>query len=195
MTVVFVAMFGHDLSLLPEGVKMSVAIQFLMLSIGAIILLVTKVEQKNCPLQRLYRWYDGCGDNFWYHWMSDTIISFHKPYLISLVSEIVAAHPWTFAIAMFVVSIFLKSQAGTHHNAALFRVFDGHSDSCPHWCITRMLCVFLLPFYPSDLAAITLDRSGTTRIGKYVLNHSFLLPGFIGVSTATTVAIFSQPWL
>ncbi|MDN3684165.1 hypothetical protein QW180_11340 [Vibrio sinaloensis] len=46
---------------------------------------------------------------------------------------------------------------------------------------------FFFPFYPSDLAAITFDRSGTTQIGKYVLNHSFLLPGFIGVITATTV--------
>ena len=43
---------------------------------------------------------------------------------------------------------------------------------------------YILPTYPSDLAAIQFDRSGTTRIGKYVINHSFILPGLIGVTTS-----------
>ena len=43
-------------------------------------------------------------------------------------------------------------------------------------------------FYPSDLAAINMDRSGTTRIGKYLLNHSFMIPGWIGVIVSTIVA-------
>jgi len=47
---------------------------------------------------------------------------------------------------------------------------------------------FFFAFYPSDLAAITMDRSGTTRIGKYLLNHSFMIPGFIGVIVSTVVA-------
>ncbi|UJF22303.1 hypothetical protein [Shewanella sp. OMA3-2] len=49
---------------------------------------------------------------------------------------------------------------------------------------------FFFPFYPSDLAAISFDRTGTTHIGKYVLNHSFIIPGFIGVITATLVGYF-----
>ena len=189
VVVVFVAMFGHDLSLLPEGVKMSVAIQFLMLSIGAIILLVTKVEPKKIVHCNVFiAGMTAVVIIFGIAWMSDTIISFHKPYLISLVSEIVAAHPWTFAIAMFVVSIFLKSQA-----AVLTIMLPlGFSMGIPTPVLIGVLpacyAYFFFPFYPSDLAAITFDRSGTTRIGKYVLNHSFLLPGFIGVSTATTVA-------
>ena len=43
---------------------------------------------------------------------------------------------------------------------------------------------YILPTYPSDLATIQFDRSGTTRIGKYVINHSFILPGLIGVATS-----------
>ncbi|MGL6148246.1 MAG: anaerobic C4-dicarboxylate transporter, partial [Plesiomonas sp.] len=46
---------------------------------------------------------------------------------------------------------------------------------------------FVLPTYPSDLACIGFDRSGTTRIGKFIINHSFILPGLIGVSTASAV--------
>jgi anaerobic C4-dicarboxylate transporter DcuB len=47
---------------------------------------------------------------------------------------------------------------------------------------------FFFAFYPSDLAAINFDRTGTTRIGKYLLNHSFMIPGLIGVSVSTIVA-------
>jgi anaerobic C4-dicarboxylate transporter DcuB len=46
---------------------------------------------------------------------------------------------------------------------------------------------FFFCFYPSDLSAINFDRTGTTRIGKYLLNHSFMIPGLIGVGTATLV--------
>ncbi|KLN66932.1 anaerobic C4-dicarboxylate transporter [Vibrio sp. VPAP30] len=187
-TVIFVAMFGKDLGLLPNGVKMSVAIQFLMLSVGALILLTTKVEPKKIVHSNVFiAGMTAVIIIFGIAWMSDTIIGFHKPYLISLVSDIVAAHPWTFAIAMFVVSVFLKSQA-----AVLTIMLPlGFAMGIPAPVLIGVLpacyAYFFFPFYPSDLAAITFDRSGTTEIGKYVLNHSFLLPGFIGVITATTV--------
>lgn len=187
-TVIFVAMFGKDLGLLPEGVKMSVAIQFLMLSVGALILLTTKVEPKKIVHSNVFiAGMTAVIIIFGIAWMSDTIIGFHKPYLISLVSDLVAAHPWTFAIAMFVVSVFLKSQA-----AVLTIMLPlGFAMGIPAPVLIGVLpacyAYFFFPFYPSDLAAITFDRSGTTQIGKYVLNHSFLLPGFIGVITATTV--------
>ncbi|GAL15082.1 C4-dicarboxylate like transporter [Vibrio astriarenae] len=187
-TVIFVAMFGKDLSLLPDGVNMSVAIQFLMLSVGAIILLVTKVEPKKIVHSNVFiAGMTAVIIIFGIAWMSDTIIGFHKPYLISLVSDIVAAHPWTFAIAMFVVSVFLKSQA-----AVLTIMLPlGFAMGIPAPVLIGVLpacyAYFFFPFYPSDLAAISFDRSGTTQIGKYVLNHSFLLPGFIGVVTATGV--------
>ncbi|WP_394128471.1 anaerobic C4-dicarboxylate transporter [Vibrio hepatarius] len=187
-TVIFVAMFGKDLGLLPDGVKMSVAIQFLMLSVGALILLTTKVEPKKIVHSNVFiAGMTAVIIIFGIAWMSDTIIGFHKPYLISLVSDIVAAHPWTFAIAMFVVSVFLKSQA-----AVLTIMLPlGFAMGIPAPVLIGVLpacyAYFFFPFYPSDLAAITFDRSGTTQIGKYVLNHSFLLPGFIGVITATTV--------
>ncbi|KHD23288.1 C4-dicarboxylate transporter [Vibrio caribbeanicus] len=187
-TVIFVAMFGKDLGLLPAGVKMSVAIQFLMLSVGALILLTTKVEPKKIVHSNVFiAGMTAVIIIFGIAWMSDTIIGFHKPYLISLVSDIVAAHPWTFAIAMFVVSVFLKSQA-----AVLTIMLPlGFAMGIPAPVLIGVLpacyAYFFFPFYPSDLAAITFDRSGTTQIGKYVLNHSFLLPGFIGVITATTV--------
>ena len=191
LSVIFVAMFGKNLGLLPDGVNMSVAIQFLMLSVGAIILITTKVQPKKIVHSNVFiAGMTAVIIIFGIAWMSDTIISYHKPYLIDMISGVVNVYPWTFAIAMFVVSIFLKSQA-----AVLTIMLPlGFSLEIPPEVLIGVLpacyAYFFFPFYPSDLAAITFDRSGTTRIGKYVLNHSFLIPGFIGVTTATVIGYF-----
>ncbi|WP_434930794.1 anaerobic C4-dicarboxylate transporter [Shewanella sp. HL-SH5] len=187
--VIMVAMFSKQV--LPSGVSMSVAIQFMMLSVGAVILLATNVSPKKVVTSNVFN----AGMTaviiiFGIAWMSDTIIEHHKTYLVSAVSDIVSVYPWTFAIAMFVSSIFLKSQA-----AVLTIMLPlGFSLGIPAPVLIGVLpacyAYFFFPFYPSDLAAISFDRTGTTHIGKYVLNHSFIIPGFIGVITATLVGYF-----
>ncbi|QYJ86947.1 anaerobic C4-dicarboxylate transporter [Shewanella mesophila] len=189
LAVIIIAMFSKQV--LPNKVGMSVAIQFMMLSVGGIILLATKVSPKKIVNSNVF----SAGMTaviiiFGIAWLSDTIISHHKSYLVSMVSDLVSLYPWTFAIAMFVASIFLKSQA-----AVLTIMLPlGFSLGIPAPVLIGVLpacyAYFFFPFYPSDLAAISFDRSGTTRIGKYVVNHSFIIPGFIGVSTATLVGYF-----
>ncbi|GIU49850.1 anaerobic C4-dicarboxylate transporter [Shewanella sp. KT0246] len=188
-SVIVLAMFSKEL--LPEGVKMSVAIQFMMLSVGAIILLATKVSPQKIVNSNVFT----AGMTavviiFGIAWLSDTIISHHKSYLVSSLSDLVSAYPWSFAIAMFMASIFLKSQA-----AVLTIMFPlGFALGIPAPVLIGVIpacyAYFFFPFYPSDLAAISFDRSGTTNIGKYVLNHSFIIPGFIGVTTATVLGYF-----
>lgn len=189
LSVIIIAMFSK--TLLPEGVGMSVAIQFLMLSVGAIILVTTKVAPKKIVSSNVFT----AGMTavviiFGIAWLSNTIIGHHKIYLISMVSDVVSLYPWTFAFAMFVASVFLKSQA-----AVLTIMLPlGFSLGIPAPVLIGVLpacyAYFFFPFYPSDLAAISFDRSGTTNIGKYVLNHSFIMPGFIGVTTATVIGYF-----
>jgi anaerobic C4-dicarboxylate transporter DcuB len=189
--VIFIAMFGKELGILPAGVKMSVAIQFLMLGVGAIILVTTKIQPKKIAHSNVFiAGMTAVIIIFGIAWMSDTIITYHKVFLIDMVRDIVNAHPWTFAFAMFSVSVFLKSQA-----AVLTIMLPlGFSLGIPPKVLIGVLpacyAYFFFPFYPSDLAAISFDRTGTTRIGKYVLNHSFIIPGFIGVTTATIVGYF-----
>lgn len=188
LSVICVAMFGKDLGLLPKGVSMSVALQFLMLSVGAFILLVTKVESKKIVNSNVFiAGMTAVIIIFGIAWMSDTIISYNKPYIISLVEDVVKTHPWSFAIAMFVTSVFLKSQA-----AVLTIMLPlGFALGIPAPVLIGVLpacyAYFFFPFYPSDLAAISFDRTETTKIGSYVLNHSFLLPGFISVGSATVL--------
>ncbi|GIU21426.1 anaerobic C4-dicarboxylate transporter [Shewanella schlegeliana] len=189
LSVIALAMFSDQL--LPEGVKMSVAIQFMMLSVGAVILLATKIDPKKIVHSNVFiAGMTAVIIIFGIAWLSDTIIAHHKSYLIESVSDIVHAHPWSFAIAMFTASVFLKSQAAT----LTIMLPLGFSLGIPAPVLIGVLpacyAYFFFPFYPSDLAAISFDRTGTTHIGKYIVNHSFIMPGFIGVITATVIGYF-----
>lgn len=189
LCVILVALTSKHI--LPEGVGMSVAIQFLMLSVGAIILLMTNIKPKAIAHSSVFT----AGmvaviTIFGIAWLSDTIIGHHKDYIISMVSSMVDHYPWTFAIAMFIVSIFLKSQAAVLTIMLPLGFSLGIDKEVLIGVLPSCYAYFFFPFYPSDLAAIGFDRSGTTRIGKYVLNHSFMIPGFIGVGTATVVGYF-----
>lgn len=191
LTVIFVAMFGKDLNLLPKGVSMSVAIQFLMLTVGAIILVSTKIQPKKIVNGNVFiAGMTAVVIIFGIAWLSDTIITHHKTFIVDSIRDLVNAHPWAFALAMFGTSIFLKSQAAVLTIMLPLGFALGIPPKVLIGVLPACYAYFFFPFYPSDLAAITFDRSGTTRIGKYVLNHSFILPGFIGVSTATVVGYF-----
>ncbi len=189
LAVILLALFSKFL--LPKGVGMSVAIQFMMLSVGAIIVFFTNVNPKDISNSNVFN----AGMVavliiFGIAWLSDTIIGVHKDYLISLVSGMVESWPWTFAIAMFIVSIFLKSQAAVLTIMLPLGFLLKIQPEVLLGVLPSCYAYFFFPFYPSDLAAISFDRTGTTRIGKFVFNHSFMLPGLIGVWTATIVGYF-----
>ena len=89
-------------------------------------------------------------------------------------------------IAQFVMSILLFSQAATIRAMLPLGIALGIS---PYMLIALFPAVngyFFIPNYPTVVAAINFDRTGTTHIGKYVLNHSFMMPGLVatGVSVA-----------
>ena len=121
-------------------------------------------------------------------WMSETFIKANESYLIANIKTMVQMAPWTFALAMFAVSAFVKSQAATLTIMLPFGYALGLPTPLLLSLIPASYAYFFFAFYPSDLAAINMDRTGTTRIGKYLLNHSFMIPGLIGVGTSTVVA-------
>lgn len=117
-------------------------------------------------------------------WMADTMFAVHTPMMKEAMGGIVADHPWTYAVMLLLISKFVNSQAAA---IAAF-VPLALSINVPAWIIIAFApaCYgyYILPTYPSDLATIQFDRSGTTHIGKFVINHSFILPGLIGVITS-----------
>ncbi|MGL5949437.1 MAG: anaerobic C4-dicarboxylate transporter family protein, partial [Aeromonas sp.] len=98
--------------------------------------------------------------------------------------DIVQSQPWTYALVLFLVSKLVNSQAAALAAIAPMGLALGVDPKLLIAFLPASYGYFVLPTYPSDLACIGFDRSGTTRIGKYIINHSFLLPGLIGVGSA-----------
>ena len=118
-------------------------------------------------------------------WMGDTYFNGNIEFFKNHIAEIVNQYPVLFAVALFVMSIFLFSQAATVRTLYPLGLGLGISPLAMVAMFPAVNGYFFIPNYPTVVAAINFDRTGTTHIGKYVLNHSFQLPGFV----ATIVAI------
>jgi anaerobic C4-dicarboxylate transporter DcuA len=120
-------------------------------------------------------------------WLGSSFFEGNKAYIVGSISGVVQQHPWVFAIGLFVLSILLASQAATVVTLMPAGIALGMSAPSLIAMFPAVNGYFFLPTYATLLAAISFDRTGTTRIGKYVLNHSFMLPGM--VATISSVAI------
>jgi anaerobic C4-dicarboxylate transporter DcuB len=172
-----------------KPVPMTTIVQVVMLAFGAIILFATNVKAADVAKSSVFTaGMVAVVSIFGIAWMSDTFVSANKSLLVSKIGDMVQFAPWTFALAMFCVSAFVKSQAATLTVMIPF----GMALKLPATLMLGLLpasyAYFFFAFYPSDIAAMNMDRTGTTRIGKYLLNHSFMMPGLIGVSVSTFVS-------
>jgi len=186
--VVLVVIFGSVPSLRPtyeaDGVvtrlSMPETIEILMMSIAALILIVGKASVKEAVSGNIF----AAGMNamiaiFGIAWMGDTFFNGNIEFFKSHIADIVTQYPFLFSVALFIMSIMLFSQA-----AAVRTLFPlGIGLGIPPLALVAMFPAvngyFFIPNYPTEVAAINFDTTGTTRIGKYVLNHSFQLSGFI----------------
>ncbi|MBP3224636.1 MAG: anaerobic C4-dicarboxylate transporter [Campylobacter sp.] len=114
-------------------------------------------------------------------WMADTMFHAHIDMLAGSLGKVMQAYPFTYIIVGMLISKFLNSQAAAAATFVPLAIAIGVNPGTIIAFATACYGYFILPTYPSDLAAIQFDRSGTTKIGKYVINHSFIIPGFIGV--------------
>ncbi|MBV8041961.1 anaerobic C4-dicarboxylate transporter [Pluralibacter sp.] len=165
--------------------SMNLVIQMMMLIAGAVILLVCKVNASaisNGPVFKAGM--VAIFSVFGVAWMSDTFFQAHLVELKMALEGVVKSHPWTYALVLFLVSKLVNSQAAALTAVAPMGLMLGVEPKMLIAFFPAAYGYFVLPTYPSDLACIGFDRSGTTRIGKFIINHSFILPGLIGVSSA-----------
>ncbi|KGN76487.1 C4-dicarboxylate ABC transporter [Porphyromonas macacae] len=193
---VMIVLFGSIEALRPvfevngvrEQLNMPYIIEILMLSAAAIILLATRTDGIKATKGSVFNaGMQAVIAIFGIAWMGDTFIQGNMAQLTQSIQGIVTQHPWLFGLALFVMSILLFSQAATVR--ALMPLGLGLGIAHP-MLIAMFPAVngyFFIPNYPTVVAAINFDRTGTTRIGKYILNHSFMMPGLI--STGVAVAM------
>ncbi|MCP3943002.1 MAG: anaerobic C4-dicarboxylate transporter [Desulfobacteraceae bacterium] len=190
ITIVIIAMFPEirTFSGNEKAINMSVIIQMIMLAFGGLILLVTKTDSSKVPESVVFK--SGMVAAiaiFGIAWMSDTYFTFALPSFKAGIVQMVHLYPWTFALAMFTVSVMVNSQAVTCRMMLPLAIGMGLSPALVIGIMPACYGYFFIPNYPSDIATCTFDISGTTKIGKYYFNHSFMMPGLIGVIVACCV--------
>ena len=186
--VFLVVLFGSVPSLRPsfevDGVtktlSMPETIEILMMSIAALILIVGKAGVKKAVSGNIF----SAGMNamisiFGIAWMGDTFFNGNIDFFKEHIAEVVTQYPFLFSVALFIMSIMLFSQAATVRTLYPLGIGLGISPLALVAMFPVVNGYFFIPNYPTEVAAINFDTTGTTRIGKYVLNHSFQLSGFI----------------
>lgn len=171
-------------------VGMPVIIEILMLSAAALILLVTRTDGIRAAQGSVFSaGMQAVVAIFGIAWMGDTFLQGNMVELKTSIEGIVTRMPWLFGIALFVMSILLYSQAATIRALVPLGVALGISPMLLIAMFPAVNGYFFIPNYPTVVAAINFDRTGTTRIGKYVLNHSFMMPGLISTAVAVGLGI------
>lgn len=179
---------GWDVDGKFERLGMPATIEMVMLSIGALILLISKVKVEEVVKGNVFT--SGAQaviGIFGIAWMGDTFFQGNMDFLGGSIKELVTSAPWLFALALFILSILLYSQAATVRALMPLGISLGIPPAILIAMFPAVNGYFFVPNYGTIIAAINFDRTGTTRIGKYILNHSFMIPGL--VATISSVVI------
>lgn len=198
LATVGIVIFGSNASLRPVftvgtdtvQMQMSHIIEVLMLAAAALILLVTKTDGIKAAQGSVFSaGMQAVVAIFGIAWMGDTFIAGNMAELKGSIEQFVTEMPWLFGLALFVMSILLFSQAATVRALLPLGIALGIS---PYMLIALFPAVngyFFIPNYPTVVAAINFDRTGTTHIGKYILNHSFMMPGLIATGVSVGLGL------
>ena len=171
-------------------VPMGVIIQMVMLCFGGIILTTCKTSVKLVPEGVVFKsGMVACVAIFGIAWMSDTYFTYAMPYFKDGITAMVQAYPWTVIFALFAVSIVINSQAATAKMMLPVAITMGLPVPLLIGIMPATYAYFFIPNYPSDIATVNFDPTGTTKIGKYYFNHSFMVPGLIAVGVSCLVGI------
>nr|WP_314678786.1 anaerobic C4-dicarboxylate transporter [uncultured Capnocytophaga sp.] len=170
----------------PVQLGMTQTIEIVMMSTAGLMLILSKTDINKAVKGSIFiAGMQAVIAIFGIAWMGDTYFNGNIEFFKTHIAQIVTEFPFLFAVALFVMSIFLFSQAATVRTLYPLGLGLGISPLAMVAMFPAVNGYFFIPNYPTVVAAINFDRTGTTRIGKYVLNHSFQIPGFV----ATIVAI------
>ena len=189
-----IVLFGSIPSLRPSfgetTLGMPALIEILMLTAAALILILTKTDGIKATQGSIFpAGMQAVIAIFGIAWMGDTFINGNISQLTASIEGIVTEMPWLFGVALFVMSILLYSQAATVRAIVPLGIALGMSPMMLIALFPAVNGYFFIPNYPTVVAAINFDRTGTTGIGKYILNHSFMMPGLVATVVSLAVGL------
>ena len=172
-----------------KTLPMNIVIQIVMISAAALMIIFCKAAPKKAVAGPV--WQSGMVAVvaiYGIAWLADTYFSNYMGEMKMLLAGVVAQYPWSIAFVFFLVSVLINSQGAVVVAMLPLAYTLGIEGPVLLGVLPAVYGYFFIPNYPSDIATVNFDRSGTTVIGKYLLNHSFMMPGLICVFTSTVVA-------
>ncbi|KYK96312.1 C4-dicarboxylate ABC transporter, partial [Aggregatibacter actinomycetemcomitans serotype d str. SA3733] len=189
-----VVLMGAMPSLRPvfDGKPMGMAhtIEIIMLTIGALIILTCKPDGTEITKGSVFH----AGMRaviaiFGIAWLGDTLMQAHLEEVKDMVRGLVETAPWTFAIALFILSVLVNSQGATVATLFPLGIALGIPPAVLVGVFVAVNGYFFIPNYGPIIASIDFDTTGTTRIGKYIFNHSFMLPGLLSMAFSLALGL------
>ena len=194
VATLLIVLFGSIPGLRPsfdgKVMDMPSLIEILMLSAAALILIISRTDGIKATQGSVFpAGMQAVIAIFGIAWMGDTFINGNITELTGSIEGIVRQMPWLFGVALFVMSILLYSQAATVRAIVPLGIALGISPMMLIALFPAVNGYFFLPNYPTVIAAINFDRTGTTGIGKWVLNHSFMMPGLVATIVSIVIGL------
>ncbi len=172
-----------------KPLAMNLVIQIVMITAAALMIIFCKAAPKKAVAGPV--WQSGMVAVvaiYGIAWMADTYFSNYMPEIQAALESVVKQYPWSIALVFFMVSVLINSQGAVVVAMLPLAYSLGIPGPVLLGVLPSVYGYFFIPNYPSDIATVNFDRSGTTVIGKYLLNHSFMMPGLISVIVSTIVA-------
>ena len=184
LAIVILAACGY------KTVKMNLVIQIIMLVAAGLMIMLCKAKPAVATSGKVFQ--SGMVAViaiFGIAWMADTYFSNYMDLIQNSLGGLVGKYPWAIAFVFFLVSVLINSQGAVVVAMLPLAYSLGIPGPILLGVLPSVYGYFFIPNYPSDIATVNFDRSGTTKIGKYLLNHSFMMPGLVSVIVSTLVAM------
>ena len=184
LAIVILAACGY------KTVKMNLVIQIIMLVAAGLMIILCKAKPAVATSGKVFQ--SGMVAViaiFGIAWMADTYFSNYMDLIQNSLGGLVGKYPWAIAFVFFLVSVLINSQGAVVVAMLPLAYSLGIPGPILLGVLPSVYGYFFIPNYPSDIATVNFDRSGTTKIGKYLLNHSFMMPGLVSVIVSTLVAM------
>lgn len=184
LAIVILAACGY------KTVKMNLVIQIIMLVAAGLMIMLCKAKPAVATSGKVFQ--SGMVAViaiFGIAWMADTYFSNYMDLIQNSLGGLVGKYPWAIAFVFFLVSVLINSQGAVVVSMLPLAYSLGIPGPILLGVLPSVYGYFFIPNYPSDIATVNFDRSGTTKIGKYLLNHSFMMPGLVSVVVSTLVAM------
>lgn len=186
LVVCYAAAISNSIGLIENpALGRNEAIMTFMLAAAAGIVLLTKIDAAQIPAASTFRsGMTACVCVLGVAWLGSTFVNAHVDGIKEVAGTLLADYPWMLALVLFFASMLLYSQGATTVALMPAALAIGVAPLTAVASFAAVSALFVLPTYPTLLAAVEMDDTGSTRIGSYVFNHPFFIPGVVTIASA-----------